>query len=530
MISSSPPRLDAPLRRLHPVTFIQRIIVSLPGFVVLLLPLFRTGGAEAYFQIGWVILYGVVAVPLVFMHYWLFRYAVRPSEIVIESGVLNRRTRNIPLERIQNVEIEQPLLARLFGAAKVKIETGGSGEVEGVLELVSIAEAHRIRQVVRGAKVATATGAQQEGAASGADAAPTITAPASALADEIGRTPLLTMSLRRVLLSGIFRFSVLYVVLIASAFQYLDLTPDAIIRAFERGALRPITDYASSSPWTVAAFLIGGAIGLAWLAGIAINMNRYYGFSLYSEEDRLLRKHGLLTLRQGATPLRRVQTLVLRANLIMRHLNWWRLELQVMGFDVKEQGRQVIAPLVHLREALDITRMVLPVELPEIFSPVSELYVRRATLRYGVLVLALAGAGWLAWSPALWLLCALPLAWIMARLQYRQIGYALQNGSLFVRSGLIIHYVWIIPAERFQVFYRSASFFQRRLGISNVYVDTAGAQRFRRPVIRDLPNAVAAALLERLQQSFLHEERQAVADHSAGAGGASIVLNEQSPR
>src|SRR3546814_656967 len=51
---------------------------------------------------------------------WLrFRFLVGDDEVVIESGVFARQHRTIPFDRIQDVSIEQGLVSRALGVAKV---------------------------------------------------------------------------------------------------------------------------------------------------------------------------------------------------------------------------------------------------------------------------------------------------------------------------------------------------------------------------------------------------------------------------
>jgi len=129
-------------QRLHPLTFVQRIIKSLPALFVALLPLIaRSSDTSTIVTIGFLAVYGVIALPLILLQYLRFQYWITPKEVVIHSGVLTRRKRNIPLDRIQNIVIERSLLPRLLGTAKVKIETAGSTSTEGVLEYVSFDEA-----------------------------------------------------------------------------------------------------------------------------------------------------------------------------------------------------------------------------------------------------------------------------------------------------------------------------------------------------------------------------------------------------
>ena len=135
-MTTAPPAQD--VRRLHPLTLLQRLVVSLPGLLILLLPFLRSPDRDAWLSLFSAVVYGMVALPLLALQYLRFRYWITPKEIVIQSGVTTRRTRSIPIERIQNIEIEQRLLPRLFGAAKVKLETAGSATTEGVLDLVSL--------------------------------------------------------------------------------------------------------------------------------------------------------------------------------------------------------------------------------------------------------------------------------------------------------------------------------------------------------------------------------------------------------
>jgi putative membrane protein len=138
---------------------------------------------------------------------WLrFRYWVGEGEIIIESGVLNRQRRVIPFDRIQDIDIEQRLLARMLGLAKVRIETGGAAKDEGNLDAVSLAEAHRLRELLHRRQ-------GSEAAPGGEPEAP----------DQQGEPVLFRMDGRRLLLAGLFNFSLFYLAAIfGAAFQYFD--------------------------------------------------------------------------------------------------------------------------------------------------------------------------------------------------------------------------------------------------------------------------------------------------------------------
>ncbi|ELY62212.1 PH domain-containing protein [Natronolimnohabitans innermongolicus] len=82
-------------------------------------------------------------------YYYRFEYGITPDTFDVSSGVFARRSREIPYERIQNVDLRQGIFQRLFGLAIVSIETAGGGTTEASLNFVSETEANRLQGQIR---------------------------------------------------------------------------------------------------------------------------------------------------------------------------------------------------------------------------------------------------------------------------------------------------------------------------------------------------------------------------------------------
>ena len=522
-------------KRLHPMTLLQRVLVSLPALAFLLYPALSSPNSEAWFSIFLSLVYGFIALPAIVLQYMRFSYRITPKEIVIQSGVINRKNRSIPLERVQNIQIEQSLLPRMMGTAKVKVETAGSSSTEGVLEYVSLSEAHSIRQAVRTFK------RQQAAAELGADASDPeaatdeATEPAAETGEEI-----FAMPIGRVLLSGAFRFSLLYIALIFSGLQFVPAEDLILWMQLSQGELEGLYATAAASPWLTGLLTIFVAGLLSWLTGIAINLNKYYGFRLWLDGDKLRLRRGLLTLAEGTIPLQKVQTLILRTNPAMRQFGWYALEVQTVGLDVEEQGHRVVVPFAQKDEILKLAQHIRSFDLPESFESVSRLTIRRSFVRYSVALVTLTGllsygvywigTDWIAWTQVWWLLALAPLLLGLAILQYLYHGYAIQDDGFFVRRGVFRHYIWMIPVEKFHVFYTTASIFQRRLGLKSLFVDTAGAAAFAYPEVVDVRAEPADRGLADLYDQFrtLYDQRlqAATADPSSSRERLSIPEEE----
>lgn len=481
--------------RLHPLTLLLRIGASIPPLLLILLPTFQNPSTENLFSVLIAVFYGVVALPAIILQYVRFSYRITPKQIVIQKGVLKRQNRSIPIERVQNIQIERNLVARIFGVAKVHVETAGSSATEGSLEYVGLQDAHDIRQVVRSFQH---QGAQEE-TVDGEDR-------------DSDTTSLYSLSLPRVLLSGAFRFSLLYIALIFSAFQLVD--PQTIVQRVLRtqGRIDQITETMAAHPGVTILATIVVAVFFGWISGILIHLTRYYNFELWLDGNKLRKRHGLFTVTEGTIPLHKVQVLILRTNPFMRAFGWYELAVQTVGMNVNEQGHRVIAPFAQFEQALDLGTEIRSFELPKLFDSVSPLTIRRRFIRYSAALAGVLLPALYFWPDHWWELQGAALPWWgfalipfllgWAVLQYRNHKYGTREDGLYIRRGVLTHYLWIIPVEKFHVFHNAASIFQRRLDLKTFFVDTAGAATFAYPEVIDLPAESADQLVDDLYDRF----------------------------
>lgn len=500
-----PGAAETPLepKRLHPLTMVQRVILSLPALVFIMLPVLRGGDSTAMFNLVFGAMYLVFIVPWITLHYLRFRYWITPDELVIHSGVLTRRRRNIPVERIQNIEIEQAPLQRLLGTAKVVVYTAGSATAEGVLEYVGIEEARDIRAVVRDLQRQMEEGdVSMETAISEAfhDSTPDPEHHPESPGG-MGKV-LLALDPRRVIMAGAFRFSLIYLAVIFSTLQYIEPDPTVLLSWLIRGPLEPLEARIEASPVLAAVLGALGAVLLGWLTGILVTFNRYYRFKLELIGDKLHRSHGLLTLKEGTIPLARVQSWILRTNPLMEAFGWYRLEVQTMGINLNQSGYQVALPFGKRDEVDAILAAVGSPALPSTWNPVSRLTIRRFMARSSGMLLILIGIIQIWWEPIWWLAAVLPLFVLWAVLRYRAMHVADDSSWVAIRKGVIRRMTWMVPIEKLQTAGWYANWFQRRLGLASIYVDTAGASSGRSAELPDIESAQARDIVMRVYSRF----------------------------
>ena len=461
-------------RRLHPTTLISRTLRIIPEAV---------GGMAAYgvviarAELGRVLIlaaFGLIVAGVAgFLMWWRFRYGVGERDIVIEAGVFSRKRRVIPFERVQDIAIEQRLLARLFGTARVRIETGGASADEGHLDSIALADAHRLRDIVRGRSAAGEAPDRDE--------------------DE---PVLFAMAPGRVLFSGLFNFSLVFVAGIFAALQYADelgvYDPKELMLPFEREGRKT---------WLVASlYLLPVLVLLGFTAGVLRTFARDFGFRLTRTAAGLRRRRGLFTLSEAVIPIRRIQLAAIESGFVARALGWHRLAFQTLGADPREQGLQTAAPFARTDELSPILaeagyrdagtvggwdRGPRRSILRRAFVP---LLGTAATLAAALVSEPLAGVA----------TGLLLLAVALSPLRWSRHAHATSEEAFLVTEGVLRRRLRIMPFARAQSIDVLRSPLQRLLGLATVAVDTAGASRLHPHAAVDLDRAQAEALAARL--------------------------------
>lgn len=87
----------------------------------------------------------VLAIVFSALAWWRTTYAVSEEGVAIHSGIVSRSRQFAPRARIESVSVERPLLARLLGLAKVRIEVAGGGESHLDIEYIRSHDAEQLR-------------------------------------------------------------------------------------------------------------------------------------------------------------------------------------------------------------------------------------------------------------------------------------------------------------------------------------------------------------------------------------------------
>lgn len=280
--------------RTHPLTaLVQGALWSVGGVVALFSSAVSGGGwgdLGLLVSLAFAIVGGLlIGLGFGFLTWYFTRYVIDGTELRITSGVLTKASRRIPYERIQSVDIAEPLVARLFGLAELRIEMAGGSESRTSLRFLEMADVRELRRVL----LARAHGHE-------VDEAP----------EDDHRSLITRVPPGRVIIGTVLSLDFAFAVLAMIGFVVVAIRADQYIVAF--GGLLPF--------------------GSMLIQIISRRILEQWDFRLSRGERGLRIERGLLSRTSQTIPYDRVQGIAIKEPFVWRRFGWQRLEVDVAGY------------------------------------------------------------------------------------------------------------------------------------------------------------------------------------------------------
>jgi putative membrane protein len=462
-------RLDPRMLLVHPIRDFVRF---LPALVALLL--FGRGSDSG----GW---WGLVAVgvPVVlgFARYLTTSYRITAGRIEVRHGLLNKRVLSAPLDRVRTVDVTASLIHRVLGLVTLRIGTGQSdarGEERLTLDGLAAPAASALRERLLHL------------------------APAGEAGDATDSPPardVLTLDLAWV------RFAPFTSTGIAIAGAALGVVAQSI-HTLE---LAPSIDLDRLARLGLALLVVGGFLALL----VTICVLAVVGYLLTNFGFRLTHtgadgswhlRRGLFTTRETTLDDARVSGVSIGEPLGLRLAGGARLAAIVTGLDKRQQGSSVLVPPAP-RDEVDR----VAVEVLGVAGPVTTDLVghgprarrrrwTRATVPAAVVAIAAVISAYAAsWWLVLVAVAALAAGVGLAHDRWLGLGHALVDDHLVARSGSLDRRREALHTPSVIGWNYRATWFQRRVGLTDLVATTAGGRQRVRVLDLDETDATALA-------------------------------------
>lgn len=470
---------EAPWRGLHSASILVNLIPrtwrTLIGFWPLLLAL-AVGGRGAGFRPGdgvFVLLFLGSGAASTLVHYLTLRYRVNEGRLEIRQGLLNRQVRSIDPARIQNVAMIRNPFHVMSGLVEVRLETAGELRTEGMLSALTVQDAEELIAALDAAR-----GAQPR--------------------EETAETPLIRLGVAELVAYGLSSGSAGLVTLIfAVGMEALSiLEPE-----------RAQTAMAGVSGGRMAALILL-AFAVSWSASAVLAVGRHYGYTLslragQNGETKLGSREGLLTVRDVAVPLRKVQLVVADEPLLRRLMGFGTLRVETAGLGFSPEGgpptSEITVPMVEQSELGSTAAAAIPGLERDPWTatllPAHPRALRRAVLWAMLRGLLLAAPAVVAaWPWGTLALALVPVMMALAALDWWSQGWLVTERVVVARRGIRRRSTSVLARDKLQSVHLHQGPLLRLHGLGRLAVRVAGSQI----VLPDLAYDDALSLMERL--------------------------------
>ncbi|HSO90395.1 MAG TPA: PH domain-containing protein [Arthrobacter sp.] len=384
----------------------------------------------------WLLLGGGVLLLLTGLGYvlsWYFtRYQVAEGYVRINTGFLFKQQRQARLDRVQAIDIVQPLFARIFGLAELKFEVADAGESAVRLAYLRMDEARQLRATI----LARAAGVVPDPAHPGAVAA------------EAPEHAVLTVPPGRLIGSLLLSEQSMVVVVGGAASVVLSAVTEN--RSFFL-------------------FLIPAVLGM--VAAYWNSINRGYNFTAAISPDGIRLRYGLLDTQAQTLPPGRIQALRVSQPPLWRIFGWYRIQVNVAGYGAagsngEASSRTTLLPVGTFPDVLTMLSLVLP-------DPGTPEPVRIFTAGVNGLAPAVSGE-----EPAVsgaddgGFVTTPRRARLLAPLGWRRNGFAATGTALLIRSGRWWRHLVVVPHQRTQSMALEQGPLARRFRVADLVLHT----------------------------------------------------------
>ncbi|MGB6139609.1 MAG: PH domain-containing protein [Pseudoalteromonas rhizosphaerae] len=412
-----------------------------------------------------------------FFYYINFRFCITDEhEILLNKGVFKKERLTLNFLRVQNVNIAEPFYFKPLGLVNCIFDAAGSTSQEAVLPGVTSLYAEQMRERVLAYKeTQQQTAAKQQ--------------PEDTHTNEPQQC--LVLSNKEVAKFGLMSNMAILALAALAPFMnvVLEFLEKAVINrleSFYQQEVGVLVDAAALAVFSILVLVVLVAV----LLSVLMSLIRFYNFQLYFQAGKFKRIAGLLERHQLSVSLDKVQSLLIKQNLIARLLKRYTVQcLQATsgGFSAGAKSKQsLVMPVLSLEQVKQVCQWVHPwLNLTsDDFKALNFKGVEKALLIknlcfYALLpsaLIAFMGYAGQGYSPLYGLLCAVLLS-SLVYLSYRRYGYYFYQyqGRYYAvfRSGMISVHYRVFELYKAQSTRAVSTYFMRKSGLKSLSIQLA---------------------------------------------------------
>lgn len=427
----------------------------------------------------------LVGMVIAIINFFRFYFYIEKGELIIESGVLQRKRLSVPLDRVQAVNLESNILHQVLGVVGLEIDTAGSSKTEFKFDAISRAKAEALQEVIMSyRKSSTVKEASAE--------------------DGEKRDRIFTLGIFDLLKVGITQNHIRsgWAILIFFFWIYQNLE-EVGLDMDQYGEQISGLNYTF---WLVGV-LVALFMSVAFVVSLVRTVVRDYGLTLDRVGKSYKLRRGLFTKKDFSALDQKIQVVSWGDNLLMRLIGIFNLSIQQASSVVVNTRKSIKVPGLDRFKIEKITEQLYgPDPLDGMaMQRISPRWLYRRLTYLCIIAVAVLGLAW--YLKAQCLAIIMGIVWlyigVSSILVYRKIRWGHNGDLLYLRGGTFGDKHTILPLHKVQAVSKHSNIYQRRHDLASIEIHSASGS-LRVPYI---PLTQAHALFDYLTYKVESDRR-----------------------
>lgn len=410
------------------------------------------------------------------IQYRFYRYCLEEDQIRVKEGIIFRNLRQVKYDKIQNLNLVQSPLHRIFGVVKVQLESASGGKPEAIINVIDLAAVDELKSILRkhDASAVETTDVENENS------------------EVKEQNSILSLNFSEIVRYGLITNKGLIAVALFFGFigQFFDSDNPRNIRSAVKTGINYVTDGVeqmvpeTSMLATMVFFVFFALIGLIvlWVLSIGMAWFKFHGFTLVKNKQKLAATMGLLTRLQATIPMKRIQTITVHNSWL--HQLFGRIGVTIEtagGVNTEQQGvtMKQVAPVLPADKRFNFLKEI---QSDQDWSKIEwkpvEARAWRRVFKISVFIWSLILLTFLVhsvWTYGILLFVAIVASFFYAKAYIKSMGYHISDEMASFKSGVIFRKETYVRLPKVQTVRIKESLFDRRHRMATLELDTAGA-------------------------------------------------------
>lgn len=466
-------------KKQHPYFFISKIISNLKEYVISFLIVIGaaiTKGKNTKILFLIIALVVLIIVIMTMVSWKKNVYAFDETGMHVKEGVINRKSRYIPKNKIHTMDIDSKFVQRLFGVVTLKIDTAGGGKQTEVHLILSKEESENIREVLLSSSNIEQNQEKEVIAEEEKNFNNDIKYKASIM------DLIITAITSKYIMGGLLFIFVLYD-------KISNIIPKSFknkLDSFGNKSAESIMIYKSIQLIVVIVIV---AFLITFIISIITTVVTYYDFTIKRNNNKINITYGLIDKKSIIIPFYRIQSISIIEGILKKPFNAVSINIESIGYGKEKGESTILCPFLKKNQVDKFFQEVLSEIEPKFeFSHSSSKAIMGYLFRAGIIPVIITVFITCKFKYGFFSLLILPFFFLLGYYRQKNAGICIKENELIMQFRVLAKHIVIIQRKNIQSSIKSQNIFQRRSNLVNIEVAVQGEIIQKEYVVKGMNN------------------------------------------